>query len=55
MQNSKNFIIIWENLGYKDKGQNIEPVCTHFLTSYNQEGVPLLQAAQLKTLTSHNF
>ena len=30
MQNSKNVIIIWENWGYKDRGQNIEAVFSHF-------------------------
>ena len=32
MQNSKNVIIIWENLGNKDRDQNIEAVFAHFST-----------------------
>ena len=29
-QNSKNVIIIWEILGNKDRGKNIEAVFAHF-------------------------
>ena len=32
MQNLKNVVIIWENLGYKDRGQNTEAVFAHFFT-----------------------
>ena len=30
-ENSENVIIIWENLGYKDRGQNIVDIFAHFL------------------------
>ena len=37
MQNSKNVIIIWENSGYNDRGQNTEAVFAHFFHILEQK------------------